>query len=786
MTVLHEAMFANAVLQHRDGAADLVLRGDAVGPVTVRAVDRTGNAVTEWQHTEAENGAFQVTVPDIPVGDGYRIEYGAAPADAAVSEASFGVGMVVGAFGQSNISRWFGPRLNGEPSLLDPAAGARQWSEAKGWTAAEGEGAVHFTRTLHLQLDMPIALVQISKGGSVLLESYNRRGDSGRFWLDDPELDNGHDMLDRVADALASLPTSLGAVIWAHGESDASNPELAPETYIDGLTPLFTEIRSLTGNDALPVLMVGLSNRQDGRIEDWNAFRAAQSAYAGDTKGVYLAAATDDLPHQDGVHHSAAAYNEIAHRVAAKLLELSDAPPPDGANRIYGTDASDVILGSDSRDVLFGGTGDDSLTGKGSKDLIGGGFGDDLLRGGGGRDALFGEAGSDILIGGGNADRLDGGNGDDRLYGSDGGDVLIGNDGDDWLYGGRGADRYIYRVGDGNDVYDERDGDVVDSAGVGGDRVILDHLPDLSEAQFDRVAFNGNSWAGNLKISDPAGAEILLRNHFSTVHPERHFEEIERADGQRFALSAGTAGTDADDVIVGRDRKDRLEGGAGDDLLFGNGGDDVIRGGNGDDRYVYRQGDGHDRYYEGGTESGPADLDRVILGDIADWNRLDLERVALKAGGWQGSLRISIDDAPAIDLQHHFSTVDASRHFEQLRLADGSVYRLSADLKGSAEADILVGRDHADDLFGGRGDDILSGGGGPDRFILTPGDGHDRILDFSGEDRIDLKAFEWDAETVQKAAVDTEDGLLLHLTPEQDLLLQNQAASALDLDWFLL
>lgn len=47
-----------------------------------------------------------------------------------------------------------------------------------------------------------------------------------------------------------------------------------------------------------------------------------------------------------------------------------------------------------------------------------------------------------------------------------------------------------------------------------------------------------------------------------------------------------------------------------------------------------------------------------------------------------------------------------------------------------------------DTLIGGKGDDTLTGNAGADSFVFKPGQGNDRITDFSdGEDTIDLSAY---------------------------------------------
>ncbi|MGY1987475.1 ExeM/NucH family extracellular endonuclease [Blastococcus sp. SYSU DS0669] len=87
---------------------------------------------------------------------------------------------------------------------------------------------------------------------------------------------------------------------------------------------------------------------------------------------------------------------------------------------IRGTDGSDVLSGTNGRDVIMGLGGDDEIRG---------GNGDDVVCGGAGDDRIAGENGDDVLSGGFGDDRLDGGNGSD---------VLIGGPGTDRLDQGRG------------------------------------------------------------------------------------------------------------------------------------------------------------------------------------------------------------------------------------------------------------------------------------------------------------------------------------------------------------
>ena len=92
----------------------------------------------------------------------------------------------------------------------------------------------------------------------------------------------------------------------------------------------------------------------------------------------------------------------------------------------------------------------------------------------------------------------------------------------------------------------------------------------------------------------------------------------------------------------------------------------------------------------------------------------------------------------------------------------------------------LTGDSAANILDAGKGDDILTGGGGADTFFVGNGEGHDTITDFTpGVDRLALKElFDWRA-----AAVDTASGVLLELPSGDSVLLQGvRLASLTDRD----
>ena len=96
-----------------------------------------------------------------------------------------------------------------------------------------------------------------------------------------------------------------------------------------------------------------------------------------------------------------------------------------GFEQLAGTQQNDRIFGSDAANILRGLGGEDRMFGRDGDDTMSGGAGRDIITGNGGSDLLLGEDGNDILRGGGGTDRLLDGAGADRLLGGAGADVFV-------------------------------------------------------------------------------------------------------------------------------------------------------------------------------------------------------------------------------------------------------------------------------------------------------------------------------------------------------------------------
>lgn len=356
-----------------------------------------------------------------------------------------------------------------------------------------------------------------------------------------------------------------------------------------------------------------------------------------------------------------------------------------------GTDAAELILGTEGRDRVLGHAGDDNIATFFGRDVVFGGAGDDNIAGGAGRDSLFGDDGNDLILGGADADVIFGGAGDDRLYGEAGDDEVHGDAGDDLVDGGAGADTLT--------------GDAGDDSLLGGDGDDV-----LAGGEGDDLAQGGT------------GADVIFGD-----------------DGKDVLL--GEAGAD---LLFGGLGDDRLEGGADDDLLSAGAGDDLVLAGSGDDIAV--GGDGRDRIEgEAGADhlSGEAGDDLLLGGEGNDWLSGGAGQDTIMAG--QG------DDVVVIDIDLSGDLLDGGEGFDQLVAApesSGVLFDLIQGMVSSDEgsADMVSGFEAyvgsaANDVFVvAEGEATLTGGDGADLFAFMQGDRLEapkaahNITDFSDTD----------------------------------------------------
>lgn len=281
--------------------------------------------------------------------------------------------------------------------------------------------------------------------------------------------------------------------------------------------------------------------------------------------------------------------------------------------------------------------------------------------------------------------------------------------------GAPGANRVFLTIWDGGgiDTYDL-------SAYAGG--VAVDLAPGAwSVTSADQLA----------RLDTRLGQEALARgNVFNALLFEANAASL-------IEHVVGGAGAD---TLAGNDATNHLQGGGGADWLEGRAGDDVLDGGAAADTMI--GGTGHDRY----LVDNPGDVVVEVAGQGTD----------------------TILGATA--------TTTLPDAVEALLLGTGAVTGIGNALGnlvfGNAAANRLEGHAGADVLEGRRGDDTLLGGAGADIFVLRPGDGLDRIEDFtSGTDQLALLGFGHSAMAMLALAVELAEGLRIDLGSGDGVLL---------------
>jgi Ca2+-binding RTX toxin-like protein len=364
------------------------------------------------------------------------------------------------------------------------------------------------------------------------------------------------------------------------------------------------------------------------------------------------------------------------------------------AARIVGGKAPDVIVAGGRDNTIYGEGGNDVICAGGGDDAVHGVRGNDKVFGEGGDDAIFGERGSDDLDGGGGTDQVLGETGNDKLEGGSGdGDRLSSGPGDDSLFGSPG-DFDILTGGPGNDKIDGGPGahDIASYAGTGGAVTV------------------------NLQAQSVGGAES------------------ERLSGVEDAIG----GSGADTLIGDPASADRLDGGPGSDGLHAAGPGDEAFGGPGSDNC--------DGGFSAETSCGPSqgaggtavELYQSIDGQtsliVTGSEGNDNASVSYGAGtytvsGGPGGAEILPGDptspvclrdglANSVSCHGGVSSVQAS-------LGAGNDIFAVTDSPPTSVSSIIDGGKGADDLHGGRGDDVLYAGDDHDPDALDGGGGED-------------------------------------------------------------
>jgi hypothetical protein len=280
--------------------------------------DNTLEEIVPWTVIDPfpRKGIFLGTLSDVSQGGWYNIQVRFSNNHSVVSYGThkWGVGILVGCIGQSNMKEWFykGTTLRAHPLL-------RKFT-FKGWAklGRMGNGAIAFGNRIIERLSIPVGLLDYSKNGSGLRKEANW---GTGYWEDT----SPNSIYNRFVDGVSDVGGAVEFVVWIQGEADAARGTVTENEYKQSLTSFITkQIRSDIDNgsdrESLPFLIVTMVKRPGGRNKSHQAIRNAQKHVAENVANCYLAATILDLKNQGREHLTPDSFITMGHRVAQTVL----------------------------------------------------------------------------------------------------------------------------------------------------------------------------------------------------------------------------------------------------------------------------------------------------------------------------------------------------------------------------------------------------------------------------------------------------------------------------------
>lgn len=419
----------------------------------------------------------------------------------------------------------------------------------------------------------------------------------------------------------------------------------------------------------------------------------------------------------------------------------------------------------------------------------------ETISAGDGNDTVFGGAGNDSISGGAGNDYLSGDDGDDFITGNEGNDIIYGGRGNDILDGGEGDDKYVYRLGDGQDVIDQTGGgtDTLSfDIGITKERLTFSKdsndlliLIDQDAQQSVRVkdhflggekaialvqlengyAMTATDIAKQLNVSDDTHTPIdpnhlPSKTDFESVIIGKETIGDELIGTKKKDFIQGLSGDDelygfeGDDYLDGGDGNDYLSGGngmhqnsgndiliggAGDDVLIGEDGDDLLIGGTGNDSYLYSENDGVDTIDNTGGGN-----------DGIFFQKIDSGRLSYHQDKNDLVILVDRDLKQQVRVKDHFLGGDKSISYIQpedgYAILSESIPKLLTQLPDDrvTSQNLVVGTAGKDKLYGTKNADLIQGLAGNDKLYglagndyLDGGNGDDELYGGDGNDTLE-------------------------------------------------
>lgn len=316
------------VIQRVGTAKEITVSGTSNGShITVQAVDAvSGTVIAERDRIKVIAGTFTGTL-SVPQGGWYKLKAIDSRQSGvnAIGSNRFGVGVVVGMAGQSNMNGLMTGTADyplGSPLAVEYQAGTYRrignindgyppgtlWPTYGTFTAStnRGDGYVHLANLLSSGLGgIPVCLVNRAVNGSSITS-----------WQ------SGQTNLSTLASEIAAAGGDMELFLWLQGESDAAS--MSKATYKTNLGNVHALTRAMTPRAAADfhfgVISLGVGSYLGSVEGDFGKIRAAHVEYSAENTGAFHAASAHDVITSDGVHITGAGQSKIGRRAALSAL----------------------------------------------------------------------------------------------------------------------------------------------------------------------------------------------------------------------------------------------------------------------------------------------------------------------------------------------------------------------------------------------------------------------------------------------------------------------------------
>lgn len=302
--------------------------------IQARVIDSvTAAPAMDWTTiaTDPADDAFSGALT-VPQGGWYKLQVRDGVNTALTDEGAnrFGVGIVIGMIGQSNMYNRTSTasksplgdkravQFNRSSAFarignINDAQAANLESDQAGYstpsitlqTDSRGDGFVYLANLVSQGLGVPVCLIERGVSGSAIAS-----------WM------SGQTNWTAFASAVAAAGGDMEAVAWHQGESDAN--AMSAATMKLRLADLHGQLHTLTGRDSstfhFGIIGLGIGSFGGSSEGEFGNMRAAHVQYAAENAGAYLSTSAHDTYTSDGVHLQGLSFSKVGRRDAKSLL----------------------------------------------------------------------------------------------------------------------------------------------------------------------------------------------------------------------------------------------------------------------------------------------------------------------------------------------------------------------------------------------------------------------------------------------------------------------------------